>query len=61
MGLQKAGSFIAIGAFYALGIPVACLLSLWKDYGVLGLEAGFGVALIVQAILYALLLCKADW
>ena len=45
MGLQQKASYVAIGSFYILGIPVACMLALWKDFGVIGLEAGFGVAI----------------
>lgn len=61
MGLQKIASYIAIGSFYILGIPIACLLACWKDYGVIGLEFGFGVALVMQATCYAVILCRSDW
>lgn len=61
MGLQKRASYISIASFYLLGIPIGCVLGLKFNLGVLGLEAGFGVAIIFQCIAYAFMLSCTDW
>ena len=52
---------ITIAAYYILGLPLACLFSLKLDWGVIGLEAGFGVAIIALLICYGLLLGRTNW
>ena len=47
MGLQKIASFMSLGCYYVIGIPSSLLLGLTADLGVLGLEAGFGIAATV--------------
>jgi Na+-driven multidrug efflux pump len=61
MGLQKKASYMTIACIYILGIPSACIFAFVLDWGVLGLEAGFGVACLALAICYISLLRKTDW
>ena len=61
MGLQKGASYCAIGCHYAIGLPLACLFGLRCGLGVLGLEAGFGVACVVQTAAFAWILKREDW
>ena len=61
MGLQEKASYMTIGAYYILGLPLACVFALTLEWGVIGLEAGFGVACFVLVICYSLLLKNTDW
>ena len=37
IGLQSKVSFLTLVSFYGIGLPLACLLSLYFSYGVIGL------------------------
>ena len=37
LGLQNSASYFSLGSFYVIGVPLALLLSIKLDYGVLGL------------------------
>ena len=61
MGLQKIAYMITLTAWYVIGLPLACFFSLKLEWGVIGLEAGFGVAVIVLLVSYGTLLWRTDW
>lgn len=61
MGLQKIASFFAIGSYYIVAIPAACMLSFWADYGVVGLQLGYLCAVVVQATAYLCILKIKSW
>ena len=61
MGLQQIASYFAIGCYYIVAIPVACILGFWADLGILGLQGGFFVAVFLQAIAYFCLLKTKNW
>ena len=56
MGLQKKASYFAIGVYWLIGVPTGAMLSLHYNYGVLGLQIGFTIAVITQAVAYAIIL-----
>ena len=61
MGLQKRASYFAIACYYIVGIPLAWFLAMKRDLGVLGLNAGFSLAVAIQAIAYGFILYKSNW
>ena len=61
MGLQNKASYWAIGTYYLIGIPISCILAIWKDYGVLGLQLGIAAAVTVQFFAYAFILRTNNW
>ena len=61
MGLQQAASYFALACYYLIAIPAACLLGFWAGYGVLGLQSGFFIAVIVQSIAYLGILRAKNW
>ena len=61
LGLQKIASYYTIAAFYIFGIPIACVLSVKLNFGIYGLQIGFGSAVLVQCLSYAIILLKTDW
>ena len=61
MGLQKIASYCAIGGYYVIAIPVACILGFWADLGVAGLQLGYFAAVIVQATAYMCILRLNSW
>lgn len=61
MGLQKVAYILTLASYYIIGLPLACLFSLKFGWGVIGLEAGFGIAVFLLLIYYGVLLCRTDW
>ena len=61
IGLQGRASCYTIVLFYLVGLPVACLLGFKFEMGVMGLQAGVGLALMLQFVTYALILRFSNW
>ena len=61
MGLQKIASYCAIGTYYVIAIPVACILGFRADLGIAGLLIGYFAAVIVQATAYMCILRLNRW
>ena len=61
MGLQQVASYFTLACYYLIGIPASCLLGFWAGYGVLGIQSGFMIALIVQSIAYLGILRAKNW
>jgi len=61
MGLQKVASCCAIGCYYLIGIPLACVFALYLEMGVFGLSCGVSFAIFVQTISYSSILYRTDW
>ena len=59
---QKRASFIAMGAYYLVTIPVACILIFQFKLGVGGLWAAMGLGTLLQAFFYVrLVTTELDW
>ena len=61
MGLQKVGSYTAIGCYSIIGIPLACVFALYCGFGIFGLAIGVSFAIFVQMICYSIILYSTDW
>ena len=61
LGLQKAASFCAIFCHYAICLPMGWIFCFKSDLGVLGLEAGYGLANLIIAICFLLILWLNNW
>ena len=61
MGLQQVASYCALGCYYLIGIPSACVLGFWVDLGVFGLQGGFFIAAVVLVMAYVCILKTKNW
>jgi len=59
--VQKKASFISIGAYYIVTIPLGFVLVFVCGMGVKGLWTGILIGLILNSILYVRLVLKTDW
>jgi len=48
-------------AYYLVGLPLACFLGFKLDMGVMGLQAGAGLAIVLQLVTYAVILRCSNW
>ncbi|WCJ31123.1 MATE efflux family protein [Euphorbia peplus] len=55
------GANINLGSFYGIGLPIAIIMGLMADLGLLGLWLGLLAAQIVCAIIMVLVLMRTDW
>ena len=58
---QKEAQYIAIGAYYIVSIPLACIFTFYVKMDVRGLWIALAAGTAVQAILYVRLVLKLDW
>ena len=61
MGLQNIGSYFAVFCQWLLAIPLAIVLGIKMEFGVMGLQGGFAIAITVQCIAYLTILMSKDW
>ena len=54
------GAFITGVAYWALGIPLTCLLVFWKTHGIRGIWVGPTVAVLFNTIAYQIIVKKMD-
>ena len=60
-GLQKLGAIITGLAYFAIGIPVTCLLVFKADLGIVGIWVGPTLACALNTLAYLILFAKMDW
>ena len=60
-GKQKMGAFITGVAYWALGIPLTCLLVFKWTFGMLGIWMGPTVAVCFITIAYQFIVERTDW
>ncbi|XP_031477788.1 protein DETOXIFICATION 12-like [Nymphaea colorata] len=60
-GRQDLGAYVNLGAFYLLGVPVACVLGFYFHFGAIGLWIGILSGSTAQAILLSLITGFANW
>lgn len=46
MGLQKKASYYAIASYWIIAIPMAAILGVWQELGVMGLQTGLAIAVV---------------
>ena len=61
LGIQKTASYFAIGSYYIFGLPLAVLFGIVMQYGLIGLQAGISIAILLQAIANAFIILWSDW
>ena len=59
--LQDQASWITFLLYYLIGLPLACSFALLTSLGVVGLQLGIGVAILLQFLTYAIMLNRSDW
>ena len=50
-----------IFCLYGVSLPIAFILGIKMDYGVSGLWIGFAIGRLIQAMMYAVIMYRADW
>ncbi len=60
-GKQKAGAIITGLAYFALGIPLTCLLVFWKTLGISGIWVGPTAAVAFITAAYQSIVTGTDW
>ena len=61
LGAQREAAFIAIGCFYIVSVPLACVFAFWLDWSIYGLWFGIGIGSLCEVILYLRLVLVTDW
>ena len=61
LGLQHTAGWIAIGAYWGLGVPFAFIFVRKFNWGVPGLEMGLCIAYVAQFISYLIVTYTYDW
>ena len=61
MGQQNRAAYFAVFCYYIIGIPLAFLFGLKFGWGVMGLQGGAAIAVLLQSIGYALIVSRCDW
>ena len=59
--LQDRASWITFLVYYLIGLPLASYLALWTSLGIVGLQLGICVAIVLQFLTYAIILKQSDW
>ena len=60
-GKQSAGSIITGSGYWALGIPLTCLLVFWKTLGIRGIWIGPTTSVFFITCAYHLIVIRTDW
>ena len=60
-GNQTYGAIVTGAGYWALGIPVTCLLVFWKDLGIRGIWIGPTLSVMSSTTAYALIVNQIDW
>ena len=61
LGLQRRAAFIALGSYYLIAIPLACIFAFVFEWGLAGLWVGQALGNLVQGVLYLRLVLVANW
>ena len=62
LNAQQKASYIALGAFYLVSIPLACVLVFVSGMGVAGLWWAMAAGITIQAVFYTrLVIYDTDW
>ena len=60
-GRQKAGALITGMSYWAVGIPITCLLVFWQTMGIKGIWVGPTAACILITFAYHIIVMNSDW
>ena len=60
-GKQKVGALITGMAYWAIGIPITCMLVFWQTWGIKGIWVGPTVAVLFNTIAYHFIVKTTDW
>ncbi|KAF3795001.1 hypothetical protein EJ110_NYTH06237 [Nymphaea thermarum] len=60
-GQQDLGAYVNLGAFYLLGVPLACVLGFYFHFGGIGLWIGILSGSTAQAVLLSLITGFTNW
>ena len=61
LSMQSVGFKITATVAYGVTIPAGCLLAFYADLSIQGLIWGACIGHVVQAVLYAFWILRADW
>lgn len=61
MGKQLAASITTLICYYALGLPFAIYLGLYKGLELYGFWMGFAFTVVLLDVIVATIVVKADW
>lgn len=55
------GACITGLGYWAVGIPITCLLVFWKSYGIVGIWIGPTASCVFITIAYQIIVTRMDW
>ena len=61
LGVQDRASYFALACYYLVGVPMAAVLGIVLDFGVMGLQGGMAIAVLIQAIAYIFIIRCSNW
>lgn len=61
VGKQRQGSSVNLVAYWALAVPVACMLGFWAKLGVVGMYSGMTLGPFVQTVCYLAIILRLRW
>lgn len=60
-GRQRLGAFITGLAYWAIGIPVTCMLVFWQTWGITGIWVGPTLAVMFNTVAYQIIVKQTNW